>query len=184
MPNKRWFWAAVALQILILLGLIGTHLYTRFTGAPVLLRTLPVDPWDLFRGEYVALRYEISELSPEQVPMTGIPYRRGQTVWVTLRKGDPFWTAVAVSPERPATGPDEIALRGTVEWYAEAWVNGPEAQPARTFIRYGIEQFYVPEGEGARLQQQPHLTVEALVDRFGRAALHRVFLDGSEIRWR
>lgn len=182
-PTKVWFWLAVALQVLILLGMVGRHAYTISTGRSIMLKTAPIDPWDIFRGEYVRLHYEISALNSDKVPMEGVPYKSGQAVWVTLREGKhgkPFWTAVAVSDKRPVTGPGDLAVQGIVEWYF------PPTFHARSNLqlRYGIEQFYVPTGEGRNLERRSaDMTVEAVVDRFGGAALRRVFLDGREIRW-
>lgn len=202
MRNGRTFWAAVALQILILFGMMGVHGFTLATGEPVLLKTAPVDPWDMFRGQYVRLTYEISRIEEGSIPMEGAPYQRGDRVWVTLQQGDPFWTAVAVSDRRPVTAAGQIAVRATVEWMHEGWevpaepvgedrprpADGrevPRRMPGELRLRYGIEQFYVPEGEGLDLErQQEQMTVEALVDRFGRIALHKVFVAGREIRWR
>ena len=187
MTAKRIFWLAVALQVLILLGIVGRHQYTLATGTPILLKTAPVDPWDPFRGDYVRLNYEISSLTKDKVAMTGSPYRRGQSVWVTVAKGQEFWSAVAVSDKRPAVQNGQVALRAIVEFDNSAWdpaPGEPRTMP-QLFVRYGIEQFYVPEGEGKDLEtRQRDMTVQALVDRFGRAALHKVFVEGKEIQWR
>jgi uncharacterized membrane-anchored protein len=183
-PNKAWFWLAVAFQVLILLGIVGRHAYTIATGHPIMLKPAPRDPWDVIRGEYVSLSYNISGLNPSEVPMEGTPYKPGQPVWVTLREGKPFWTAVAVSNKRPITKPADLAAQAIVEWYITSApvVRQPRLPTLR--LRYGIEQFYVPEGEGPDLERRwADMTVEAVVDRFGRAALHRVFLEGKEIRW-
>ncbi|MDF2626534.1 MAG: hypothetical protein K0R39_365 [Symbiobacteriaceae bacterium] len=183
MTGKRWvFVAAVALQVLLLLGMAGRHSYTLQTGRPIRLETAPVDPWDPFRGEYVSLNYKISQLEAGRVTMAGAPYQRGQKVWVTLRSADPYWIAVAVSSRRPQASGNEVAVQGTVQWYY------PDAGPAgrpQVFIRYGIEQFYVPEGEGPELEDRRHqVDVDAVVDRFGRAAVKRVWVDGKEVQWR
>ncbi|MFZ5815187.1 MAG: GDYXXLXY domain-containing protein [Bacillota bacterium] len=177
---SRKFWAAVALQILILLLIIALHSFTLLTGRPVLLKTAPIDPWDPFRGEYVRLTYEISRLETT-LPMTGWPYESGQRVWVTLRRGDPFWSAVAVSDRRPGTGPDEVAVRGRI-----LWTELPgEGRPGHINLRYGIEQFYVPEGQGRELEGKVvEMTIEAMVDSTGRAALRTVYLEGKPIEWR
>jgi uncharacterized membrane-anchored protein len=179
---KKGFWAAVALQLLVLLGMMATHGYTLMTGQPVMLKTAPVDPWDLFRGEYVILNYEISRLSPKDVKMAGTPYTRGQQVWVTLRKGDPYWTAMAVSAQRPQAGTDEVALRGFVEFGDGEEGGGREVVVG---LRYGIEQYYVPEGEGLAIEQKrPELQVEVLVDSLGRPAMNRLFIEGKPVEWR
>lgn len=181
--TKRWlFAAAVLVQVVLLLGMAGRHMFTLQTGRPIRLETEPLDPWELFRGQYVSLRYTISELEEGEVPMSGAPYQRGEKVWVTLRQGAPFWTAVAVSDRRPVADGNEVALQGTVQW----WMDGFDPSgKARVFIRYGVEQFFVPEGEGPGLEDRRHrVDVEAVVDRFGRAAMKRIFLDGKEVRWR
>lgn len=177
---KGRFWAAVALQVAILLAMVALHNYTLLTGEPVMLKTAPIDPWDPFRGEYVSLRYEISTLEGS-LPTAGGPYESDQRVWVTLRQGDPYWTAVAVSDQRPATAAGEVAIRGRI-----LWVEPPMSdQPGRINLRYGIEQFYVPEGQGKDLEGRVvDMAVEARVDRTGRAAIHTVYLEGEPIEWR
>jgi uncharacterized membrane-anchored protein len=183
MRRKGWFWAAVALQVLVLLGMVGVHGYTLATGHPVLLKSVPIDPWDPLRGQYVTLGYDISRLQPAKIPMAGSPYERGQEIWVVLQPGNPYWTAVSVSNQRPAVTAEQVAMKGRVDW----WNPGYESQPAEALIRYGIEQFYVPEGQGTSLEQGQRageLSVEVLVDPTGRAAMHRVFLNGQEVHWR
>jgi uncharacterized membrane-anchored protein len=183
MTGKRWlFVAAVALQVLLLLGLAGRHSYTLQTGRPIRLETAPVDPWEIFRGQYVSLNYKISQLEEGRITMAGAPYKRGQRVWVTLRSADPYWIAVAVSDRRPLASGNEVAVLGTVQWYMDD--AGPSGK-AQVHIRYGIEQFYVPEGEGPKLEDRRHqVDVDAVVDRFGRAAVKRIRVDGDEVQWK
>ncbi|HLN63637.1 MAG TPA: GDYXXLXY domain-containing protein [Symbiobacteriaceae bacterium] len=183
MVSKRWFWLAVALQVLLLLGMVGRHAYTVATGQPILLQTAPVDPWDMFRGEYVRLNYTISRIDVAATPTSGGPFKRGQAVWVVMQQGEPSWTLVAVHAAHPGTAPGQIALKATV--VQEQW--GESQRPQPMLLEYGIEQFYVPEGEGPKLEQAARdhkLTVQVLVDNFGRAVVHKVFTDGQEVRWR
>lgn len=204
MRPTRWMILAVAVQILFLLGMVGRHSYTLQTGTPVLLKPVPVDPWDMFRGEYVTLRYEMSSLDPGALPIEGKPFKRGQAVWVVLKPGDPYHVPVSVHAVRPGSlEAGQVAVRGTVEWWHEyesppprpapperprpGEPTQPEPQPRQgeLALRYGIEQFFVPQGEGRGLEESyEDLTVEVKVDRFGRAALSKVFLKGEEIRWR
>jgi uncharacterized membrane-anchored protein len=180
MSVKAQFFAAVVVQVLILLGMVGRHEYTLQTGQAVLLETAPVDPWSATRGQYLQLNYTISQLRSGQVELVGAPYKSGQQVWVRLQKGDPYWTATAVYPSKPPAAAGQVDMRGTVQWMM------PDAQdqPTTAFIRYGVEQFYVPEGEGPKLEQQRQaLSVEVKVDRYGRGAISRVFVDGKEVRF-
>lgn len=177
----RRFWAAVSIQAIILLAMVAMHSYTLLTGQPVLLRSAPIDPWDPFRGEYVELRYDISELNASTLPMDGAPYAHGQRIWVTLRPAGRYWEAVALSDRRPESAANEVAIRGRITWIEQP---GGDA-PGRIHLRYGIEQFYVPEGQGEELEgRRVELEIAARVDATGRAAIERVYLDGEPIEWR
>src|SRR5262249_27649233 len=81
--RKRFFFVlAVTCQLLVLTGLASVKAYTLATGRTVTLRTVPVDPHDLFRGDYVELNYEISSVKSAR------DFKPGDQVWVILRKGD------------------------------------------------------------------------------------------------
>ena len=57
----------ILLQALILAGMIGYRYYWVETGEKIFLRVSPVDPRDLFRGDYVSLSYDISNLDLDQL---------------------------------------------------------------------------------------------------------------------
>jgi len=171
MPLKVKFMAAVGLQLLVLVGLIGSRQWTLMTGRPVLLETVPVDPRSLFRGDYVILRYKISTLDPEIIPPDEETPRRGQTVYVTLCPQGRYWEAAAASRRRPPVGPEEVVIKGR-------WRGGHRVQ-------YGIEQYFVPEGQGREIERlrgrradgAAQLAVEVAVDRAGRAAIKRLIYE-------
>ena len=51
-------------------------------------------------------------------------------------------------------------------------------------VRYGIERYFVPEGEGRKLQSarnQHRLTIVAAVAPTGRAAIKRLLIDGEPV---
>jgi uncharacterized membrane-anchored protein len=60
----------------VLSGMLVLHAWPLWTGEPIYLRVRPVDPRDLFRGDYVTLGYDVDTLRlrvpPEfrQVPIT------------------------------------------------------------------------------------------------------------------
>ncbi len=193
-----YFWVAVALQVMVLVGMTGIRAYTLATGTRILLKTLPVDPRDLFRGDYVRLRYEISELHAGQIRLEDHEYRRGDVIWVVLEPGSPYWHAVAAGHTRPRPASGQVVAQGRVR-YAYNWTppseNPDDPQhpdkdrtPAPTDLRleveYGIESFFVPEGQGRPLERpEIRLDVEVAVDRFGHAAIARVFADGQEVNF-
>jgi uncharacterized membrane-anchored protein len=185
MKRKTLFFLAVVVQVLILLSLAGRHAYTLRTGQTVLLETAPVDPWEVFRGQYVQLSYKISQLSENEVAMTGMPFKSRQQVHVTLKKGDTgFWNAVSVSDTKPRAAQGEVIMLARVQWVMDTSgkLDGGER---KVFLHYGIEQFYIPEGQGSTLEgNRAGLAVQARVDAFGRAAIDKVLLDGKEINWK
>jgi uncharacterized membrane-anchored protein len=75
----------------------------------------------------------------------------------------------------------EVLIRGRVSYSC--------GSTSRTFcdrltIRYGLENYFVPEGEGKTLEQarnQQKLRVVAAVLPSGRAAIKRLLLDGEPV---
>ena len=87
MQRKYWFLLVVALQIVFLVAMIGMQWSTLTYGTKIILKTQPVDPWDLFRGDYVILNYEISSLDLKTIATAGTKeFKPGDTVYVSLEK--------------------------------------------------------------------------------------------------
>lgn len=176
-PRLR-FALVVLLQVLVLFALIGSRAYTLATGTRVLLETEPIDPRDPFRGDYVRLNYVISDLDLNELQVPDQDLGRQQTAWVLLAPGSPYWEPVTVSVDRPAAAPGQVAVRARVASYYD-WEG-----ERRLHLIYGTESFFVPEGEGRKLEgPEVRLDVEVAVDRFGRPALARVLHEGREIRF-
>lgn len=142
--------AVALLQIAVLGWIINGRAVILRDGSEVTLQVQPVDPRDLLRGDYISLAYNISSL-PVALFGTGRadadPAER--TVFVRLRPdADGIWKAVAARygdrPEGEA-GPEDIDVKGRAEI-------GPDADAQFVPVEYGIERFYLPEGEGKALQ--------------------------------
>lgn len=162
-----------ALQFAILLSVIAFKQYTIWTGTTVLLRTAPVDPRDLIRGDFIALRYEISTI--DRGTATGDWYP-GNDVFVELRRGDDgYWSAVAIHGDRTHSFPGTEIIAGTV-------TSSYPGSPIQ--VHYGIEQVFIPEGSGDQLPTGTGHTVavEVEVDRFGNAVPRRFFVDGQPFK--
>ncbi len=177
-PKTRWaFLAVVLLQLLFLLGLAAYKEVNLRTGQLVVLQTVPVDPRDLFRGDYVILRYQVSTLSEPQVYLNQLYNTRpGDTVYVRLSKetkgGQEVWGAVEVA-RQPGSG-WEFFLKGRLTRF------DPSAPVAE--VEYGIESYFVPEGQGPSLEQAAQagtLLVRARVSGFGEAVIQDLLLDGQ-----
>jgi uncharacterized membrane-anchored protein len=171
MVKRILFYGAVAIQLALLLGMIGREAYTTSHGTRIMLKCLPVDPRGLFRGDYVILNYEISR--PELAALKGMKeHYRGEPVYVTLRKNGPFWSATGVYATLPTLAGEETFIKGRFS--------------AGDQVEYGIESFYVPEGKGRAIEtrgrsQTLNLNAEIALDRFGHGVVTQIFLDGRAV---
>ena len=158
----------------LMLGIIGSYEFTLHTGREVVLQTVPVDPRDLFRGDYVVLSYGANTLDLTSLPNDVERLVHGQTVYVALNTNGPHAAPVAVSAARPSG--DAAFLKGRVEW----------ASGRQIRVTYGLESFFVPEGKGRTLERArgKSLEVIAVVDRSGRAVIKALRLNGVPVTFR
>jgi uncharacterized membrane-anchored protein len=141
------------------------------TGREITLPIVPVDPRDLFRGEYVRLGYDINTV-PAMLLVGPAPVRN-QSFYVTIEKNPQGgWTPVKVTAAMPQeTNPDRIVLKGRSRL----------PFPTSTRVTYGIESYFVPEGQGRRLEdlaQQKKMAARIAVDARGNAAIKGLIIDG------
>ncbi len=154
MIGKRLVVAAALLavaQIGFLSWMIAGRAAILRHGQEVLLKVEPVDPRDLLRGDYVQLGYEITRIPVALItnlPANETAAKDGPIV-VRLRKAaDGYWRPVAAtlgSQPGPAE-PGDVDILGHVEagWnlFDEGFIG----------VEYGIERFYLPEGEGKAIE--------------------------------
>jgi uncharacterized membrane-anchored protein len=118
---KTKFIVLVLLQVLLLVGIIGYREYWIAVGEKIVLRTAPVDPRDLFRGDYVRLSYEISNLDLNRLAGQE-SFKPNQSIYVTLdRDEDGACTASGVSSISPAEGVRFIEGRVRYEQSMQRW---------------------------------------------------------------
>jgi len=112
MNRRLLFILCILLQIGFLCVMIRSNALILATGTKVLLETTPVDPHDLFRGEYARLRYKISSV---EVPLERA-MKQGDSVYVTLVQNGKFWGVESAAVEKPAGRPEgKVVIRGTVQ---------------------------------------------------------------------
>jgi uncharacterized membrane-anchored protein len=150
----------VALQVAYPVGVVAWNEIQLARGYEVRLKTVPVDPRDLFRGDYVVLRYEITTAAPD----SDVP-RRGDTVYVRLRKDGPRHVADGLSASKPEGMP---FIRGRVVSFDN------EAFEAE--VDYGIERYYIREGTGRKYETARFLYVDVKLDRNGKPRIETVII--------
>jgi uncharacterized membrane-anchored protein len=135
------------LQSLLICSIPFQSIYALATGTTVILKTMPVDPYDLLRGYYQTLSYDISSFDTlRKLPgWAELNRDRGQDtininqqVYITLSKitatntqTPVAWQPIAIDDKLPVDlSSDKIAIKGTS--------NGSN-------VVYGLENYYLPE---------------------------------------
>ncbi len=178
--------AAVALVVaLVQTSILGYMIEGRASilrsGTEVLLKTAPVDPRDLLRGDYVILTYDISNISTTSV--TGTRPKEGEVARlnVRLKPGeDGFWIVSQASFDPLAAEDGSVVLLSQpITMYGWEWENA-----GNLIVSYGIERFYVPEGEGKPIEDgrnEGRVSVAARVSEDGQAQIRALMLDGEPL---
>lgn len=179
---RRAWMSAIALALLqtgILLSIIVGHATILRSGTEVLLKAAPVDPRDLLRGDYVILNYDISRV-PVATLVGARPATDGQqTLAVRLRKQPDGYWGIAESSFEPLA-----AMADTVVIDSQPFDYRPSTDIDTIRVDYGIESYYVPEGEGRDLEQAPadgRLAIAASVSAGGTAQIKSLLLDGKPV---
>jgi uncharacterized membrane-anchored protein len=178
--SRRSMWIGIAVVALAQATVLGWMIWQRAhllaAGREVVLEVLPVDPRSLFQGDYVALGYDIT-----RVPVTEGPLRRGSLIYVTLQKTGERWHALAASTTRPENlPPDQVVIKGRVDFASAPTA----AAPGQANVRYGIEDFFVPEGAGRELEKlvgQKKLDALVAVDGSGNAGIKGLMVEGKRV---
>lgn len=183
--------ALAIFQTLFLGWMIAGRLALLNSATVVRLATEPVDPRDLFRGDYVTLNYEISRL---KVAALGAPddLQTGDKVYVTLAPAGESWHAIAISRTMPEAANDKAVIRGRIIYVDRS---EPPSSPddkkhhpcpscGEAAIHYGIESYFVPEGTGHDLEQarnERRIMVDVAIADDGEAAIKSLNLDGKPL---
>jgi uncharacterized membrane-anchored protein len=199
--SALWFWIPLAMQAAIILALPLQAVHTQVTGKTLVLQTAPVDPYNLFRGYYVTLGYDISMAETlEKLPGGAlIKQQQARTnsttnprsffqstapIYIVLEapaeNGTPPrpWKPVAVAESYPTDlKPNQVALRGTL--YGNR-------------LTYGLENYYIPESDRDQINQQiaelggqtnPPFVVEVKVDGQGQAMPISMWLQNQQYKF-
>jgi uncharacterized membrane-anchored protein len=186
--SKRNLWGAVAAvaltQTLFLAWMVWDRVNLLRTGREVVMQVVPVDPRDIFRGDYVVLGYNLSPVTftatKEEADASSL--RLGGSVFVTIAPDIAnTWKIVGVTTGYPSTvEAGAIVLKARIERVDPGAT--PEARVLQ--VRYGIESYFVPEGEGLKLEQLVRdKKIEAViaVDEDGDAAIKALAVEGKRI---
>ena len=134
----------LALQSAWLLGTAAVQEHALVTGKVILLETVRIDPRDLLQGDYLILKYKISDVPVNLFsPPVTKDMPNGTKVFVALAPTtNQFYVVVKAGTNEFTPAADEVLLKGKSAWLR--W----NAATNSIHVEYGLERYYVAEGTG------------------------------------
>ena len=177
MNKKHLIWVVficvVIIQISVPLYMITRREVVLRNGVQFRFKTQPVDPYDAFRGKYVALR-----LAEDKAPLpTGVRLERKQKVYAHLIEDEKGFAKVAsISRSRPK-GSSYIKSR-------VKYVSGGNVHLDMPFDRYYMEEKSAPAAEAAYRKHSvrgKHDAYVAIRVKSGFAVIEELYIAGKPI---
>jgi hypothetical protein len=176
-PALAIFAAAVLGQWLVPLFGVWQHERVIARGVPLKIRCAAPDPYDPFRGRYLAVRPEESRVPKP----AGMPDKGTAPVWATLVAGDDGLSRIESLSLEPVTGPHVIRL--VAKWQDR------NDDGEMVFVEWPFDRLYLNErlALGAdklvaeRFRESQNMVAEIRLLE-GRAVLTDVLIDGVSIR--
>ena len=172
----------IVLFTVFLCSMIALKQKTLLTGTPVLLETEPIDPRSLFRGDYVRLNYVINRLKPTEISGDD-HFDRHDKIYVELQQHGKYWHPIALYHEYPES--KNVVLMGKIQHINEHTWNA-ELQKSENIttlhIKYGIENYFVPEGEGLDLERRDNdqvVDIRVAIDESGKSGIKEVLVNNQ-----
>lgn len=147
--KKPFIVIAVILQILVLAYMAGEREYIVRNGKIIHLRTAPIDPRDMFRGDYVRLNYEISRIPINMIAEAAGAgaLKKGAKIYVRLKEGPSgLYEMEGADLQKPEAG---LYLTGRIPYpYRKLQAGNP------IWVNYGIEAYFVEQGKGREIEKR------------------------------
>jgi uncharacterized membrane-anchored protein len=184
MSHSRFLIPVAVAVAVVQIGILGSMILGRTAilndGREAMLEVRPVDPRDLLRGDYVSLAYNISQVPAELFEAAEDADPAESTVYVRLRPGEdgiaqPVAARYGAPPQAPREAQD-VDVRGFT-------YTAPDALGDSVLVDYGIERFYLPEGEGRPIEEnlrERTFRMKVAVAEDGAAQI-KAFYDGETL---
>jgi len=142
---------AVVLQFFVLAFMAGKRELLVRTGRTVWIRTAPIDPRDLFRGDFVRLNYQLNRVTDSELSgdlVTSARRSAGEVVYSVLRETENGLVELDHATDAcPEAG---LFLKGrtTHDW-------GFRRRRGQVLtVKYGIETYFVEQGAGLEMESK------------------------------
>ncbi len=142
---------AIVFPMIIMLGMSIVPIMTYLFGEEIILETVPVDPRDIFRGDYVFLNFVINEvdkdLFPEELNQREMVEKyRHKKLYAILKKNGNVYEVERMTLAKPD---HEYYLRANINLYIPL----NEMDWNKVHVEYDIDRFFVPENTGKHLEE-------------------------------
>ncbi|MYL32295.1 hypothetical protein GLW08_05930 [Pontibacillus yanchengensis] len=164
---KKWlFIVVVAAQAFYLVAMAVSYYVMEDFGETVTLQTAPVDPSDVFYGDYVILNYEVNTIPKGQLSEGEL--ERGDKVYVYLVPNDNgIFEVQRASLQKQNAKENEVIMTGRYEFEANDGFQ----------IDYGIGRYYVEDNSGETYENhQGDMMVEIAIAPWGQKRIIEVML--------
>ena len=151
--NKKTVALAFTIPLLILLLLTIQPLLTVLWGQEITLETVPVDPVDLFRGDYVRLEYKINTVNvtkmPEQLNLKEPDYRQlnSRQLYAVLKKTGDYDEVDYITLDKPK---DQLYIKCNFDYFTGIVKNSSTG----AHVNYHLDRYFVAENTGTKLEEQ------------------------------
>lgn len=166
----------------ILFGIIISKELVIHTGTKLMLQAQPVDPRDVFRGDYVVLTYKNLSV----IKQADLKYKY---VSQSLEQ----WNNVYVLLDTEGKYPKPIGVYRTIASLKDKSQKGiflrgylTDKTNKELSIDYHIEHFFLPEGEGLKVERKTgaDIAVEVIVNDEGSIVPLDLYVNDQKLRFK
>ncbi len=168
----------------VLIGMLLRHAWPVWFGKVIYLKVRPVDPRDMFRGDYVVLSYDIDRFTLLDMPAAGNRpksdprFLAGKVFYLQLKSGPSSVPGVPVQYQAVGVSdtlqPNVINLKGRVR-----------DRSFRGNLDYGIDALFLQEHKGREVEEfirtGKDVFAEITVSSAGRARVKNLIINGKKV---
>lgn len=173
---KRRFWAIVIIELVFLIGLAGYFQSIMVDGFPIMLKTIQLDPEDLFRGSYLDLDYEIEHyrLPNKDDDLLIEDFSVDEEVLVYLKKKGKYWKIDTIDwpMDEEEVSADNIYLKAKIK----------SKRKNQLILDYGLNKVFVSRKTAEKYGfETGTFDVKVKVDYNGRGVIEAAYYQGKKI---
>lgn len=140
LDERKKYLVAMVIPAVCLLLLIIPWQIVSMLGSEIMLKTVPVDPRDFFRGDYVRLNFEINRAPKALYQGAQDLNNRERPVFVVLKKQDTYAGIDYITDTRPSKDTTYLEAKG------KSYAGG------EIILDYGFDRFFVEENTGLQYE--------------------------------